>query len=585
MSRRSRKAKTAGTATPTTGSRAPQAGNAQIARRFESARQAHAEGRLAAAERECRRILKRHAEHPDVLHLLGLVMRDSGRAAAAIDLLERALIQKPRDPVCLNNLGNLLREQNRISEAINRYRAAVGLDPGYVSAVYNLGAALMAASRPEQASECFLRAIELRPDDAEAWSMLGAAYLDLGRDEEALGANRRALELRPDSAGALNELGLAHADRGDFDDALDCYRRALEIQPLHLKAALNLAKTQRFESGDEPDIALVERSLAAPGLDASSRGDLHYALGKINDDCGRYEAAFGHYQEANRGRAKHNRYDPDAVAVEVTNLIEVFDEQFFSERGDFGDPSELPVFIIGMPRSGTSLVEQILAAHAEVYGAGELTDIADLAYGLRQRLGSAADYPTCVPQMDAATVSEAASEYLARVSARAPDAARITDKLPGNFLFLGLIGLIFPRARIVVCRRHPMDVALSIYFTDFNAGHHYSYKLEHIAAQFRQFARVMDHWRRVIPSPVLELRYEDLVTDPEAQIRPLLEFCGLDWDERCLRFQDVRRPVHTASFWQVRQPLYASSVGRWRRYERHLEPLKAALGPLAAEAE
>ena len=582
MSRRSRRAKGAGgTATPP----AAQADDAQIARRFENARQAHAQGRLAAAERECRRILKRHAEHPDVLHLLGLVLRDSGRAAAAIDLLERALKQKPRDPICLNNLGNLLREQNRNSEAVSRYQAAVSLDPDYVSAIYNLGAGLMAESRPERAAECFQRAIKLNPDDAEAWSMLAAAYLDLGRDEEALEASRRALELKPDSADALNELGLAHADRGEFDDALSCYRRALEIQPLHLHAALNLTKTQRFSSGDEPDIALVERSLAASDLDPGSRSDLHFALGKINDDCGRYEAAFGHYQEANRGRADHHRYDPDVVVEDVSRLVEVFDARFFAERSNFGGPSELPVFIVGMPRSGTTLVEQILSAHPAAYGAGELTDMADLARGLRQRLGSDVDYPRCVPQMDAATAGEAANDYLASVRARAPDAARITDKLPGNFLFLGLIALLFPRARIVVCRRYPLDVALSIYFTDFRAGHHYSYQLDHIAAQYQQFSRVMDHWRRVIPSPVLELRYEDLVTDPEAQIRTLLEFCGLEWDERCLRFQEVHRPVHTASFWQVRQPLYASSVGRWRRYERHLEPLKAALGPLAAEVE
>jgi Flp pilus assembly protein TadD len=443
----------------------------------------------------------------------------------------------------------------------------------------------MAASRPEQAVECFLRAIALKPDDAEAWSMLGAAYLDLGRDEEALEASRRALELRPDSADALNELGLAHADRGDFDDAISCYRRALEIEPLHFHAALNLAKSQRFSSGDEPDVALVERALAAPGIDPSSCSDLHFALGKINDDCGRYEAAFGHYQEANRGRANLHRHDPDDFVEDVSRLIEVFDAGFFGERGDFGDPSELPVFIVGMPRSGTTLVEQILSAHPAAYGAGELSDMADLARGLRQRLGSDADYPACVPQMDAATAGAAASEYLASVSARAPDAARVTDKLPGNFLFLGLIALLFPRARIVVCRRHPLDVALSIYFTDFRAGHHYSYQLDHIAAQYQQFSRVMDHWRRVLPSPVLELRYENLVTDPEAQIRTLLEFCGLEWDERCVRFQEVRRPVHTASFWQVRQPLYATSVGRWRRYERYLEPLKTALGPLAVGVE
>ncbi len=558
--------------------------NKQIERRFESARRAHAQGQLKEAERHCRWILKRYPEHPDILHLLALVMKDSGRPEAAIDLLERALKQRPDDPVCLNNLGNVLRAQNRFSEAIARYQAALRLDSEYVSAHYNLGVALMANSKPDQALSCFQRVLAKHPDDADAWSQLGTVYLDLGRDEEAIKAGRRAVALDPESDDAWNELGLAHADRGEFEDALRCYRRALEIQPGHVKAALNLARVQRFETGNEPDITLIENVLKQKKPTSGPLGDLHFALGKINDDCGRYAKAFEHYQEANRKRAERIKYNEDDIEEKTTRLIETFDARFFKERLGFGDSSELPVFIVGMPRSGTTLVEQVLAAHPRVHAAGELLDINMLAGGLKQRLRSSSDYPECVREIDAAQSRQLALEYLSGLRQRAPDASRITDKLPGNFLLLGLIGLLLPAARVVFCRRHPLDVALSIYFTDFRTGHHYSYVLEDIAANFQQFTRLMDHWCQVIPSPLHEVRYEDVVAEPEAQIRALLAFVGLEWDSRCLEFQNVNRPVHTASAWQVRQPLYASSVGRWRRYEQHLKTLKTALGPLVKEA-
>ncbi len=556
---------------------------AQIKNRFENARRAHSEGRLTEAERHCRWVLKQHPEHPDVLHLLALVMKDGGRLNAAVDYLERALKVRPDDPLSLNNLGNVLREQGRVAEAILRYQAALHQDPTYLSAHYNLGVALLAASKPEQALASLQRVVNQSPDDAGAWSQLGAALLDLGRDDEAMTASRRSLELEPLSADGWNGLGLIQADRGEFDEALRCYRRALDIEPGHVKAAINLCKIRRFESVDEPEQILVERALAQTAS-ADDRADLHFALGKINDDCGRYTQAFDHYRQANDRRAATVRYNPRKAEAEVTRLIEIFDQQFFQARNGFGDESELPVFILGMPRSGTTLVEQILAAHPKLHGAGELMELSELAAGLSARIGSGAAYPDCVADMDAAQSRAVAKEYIATLRGRAPEAERVSDKMPGNFRFLGLIALLLPRARIVYCRRHPLDVALSIYFTDFSAGHQYSHTLEHIAAQFRQLLRLMRHWRSAIPSPIHELRYEDMVAEPEAQIRALLEFLGLDWDQRCLDFQNVNRQVHTASAWQVRQPLYVRSVGRWRRYRQQLKPFMHALEPLVNES-
>ncbi len=553
-----------------------------VERRYESARRAHAEGRLKEAERHCRWILKRHPEQPEVLHLLALVMKDGGRLSAAVDYLERALKVRPNDPLCLNNLGNVLKEQDRVAEAVSRYQAALALDPGYLSAHYNLGVALLALSRPEQALASFQQLVEKRPDDADAWTQLGAALLDLGRDDEAMTASRRSLELQSDSADGWNGLGLIHADRGEFEEALQCYRRALDIEPGHVKAAINLCKIRRFDSGGEPERILVERALAQ-SASAADRGDLHFALGKINDDCGRYAEAFDHYRQANDQRAAQVRYEPGKAEAEATRLIEIFDQQFFEARSGFGEASELPVFILGMPRSGTTLVEQILAAHPKVHGAGELMELSELAAGLSARIGSSVGYPDCAADLDSEQSRELAQDYLAKLRQRAPQATRISDKMPGNYMFLGLIALLMPRARIVFCRRHPLDVALSIYFTDFSAGHQYSNSLAHIAAQFRQFLRLMRHWRFTIPSPIYELGYEDLVAEPESQIRALLQFLGLDWHPRCLDFDKVKRQVHTASAWQVRQPLYARSAGRWRRYRQQLDPFMHDLEPLMIE--
>ena len=652
----------------------------KIARRLESARQAHAQGRVAEAVGGYEAILESSPHHVDALHLLGVALHQTGHHARALPLIEKALQLDARRPDLHNNLGEVRRALGEIDSAARCYQKALALDPRWATAANNLGMALYALGRPrealgafeqalanggppaqlynnlgmvrhglgelEAAIVSFQRAVALEPRRAEVQSNLGAALHDAGAFEAAdaalelsirldpdsaqahfnlartrlsegdlegaesacrkalalsprevefqitLGAVLResgrldeaekvlvqVLERAPGSAGAHNNLGLVHATRGDFEKAKTCYRAALEADPGHTKAYLNLAKSQRFRTGQEPDLGRIESLLEREGLGERERIDVHFALGKAYDDCGRYESAFRHLREGNQRRRAMLDYDPRWVVDRVTRLKRVFERSFFERNAGLGSASDTPIFVVGMPRSGTTLVEQILAAHPAVHGAGELTYLDTLAESLQARLGGGEFYPECARRIDVDSARSLADWYLQRLRSRAPGASRVTDKLPGNFMHVGLIATLMPRARVVLVRRDPMDVCLSIFFTAFSTGQQYAYDLREIGAYFREFSRLCDHWRRLLPEQVREIHYEQLVKAPESVVRGLLEDCGLAWDDRCLRFHEADRPVHTWSNWQVRQPMYQSSLQRWKNYERHLQPLIESLG-------
>jgi hypothetical protein len=303
------------------------------------------------------------------------------------------------------------------------------------------------------------------------------------------------------------------------------------------------------------------------------RVKLHGGLGKHYDRQQRYDEAFAHFRSAKAATRKLTGvFDERAVAGYFDRIIETFPLDFFGRFPAGGSASERLVFIVGMPRSGTTLTEQILASHPAVFGAGELQGIADVARAIRP------DYPQRVPFLSASEIAEFVKGYLATIDARAPpEAIRVTDKLPVNFTHLGLIATLFPHSRVIHCRRDPMDTGLSCFAEQFRLSHDFTTDLESIGRYYLQYERLMAHWRRVLPLPMLEQRYEDLIANPEVGSRALLAHCELPWDEACLNFHAASRQVSTPSRWQVRQPIYATSVGRWRHYERHLEPLRRLL--------
>ncbi len=537
----------------------------------------HQAGNVDEAEPLYRRLLEVAPDNADALHHLGLLLQQRGDLEEAILLLTRAVADRPNDAVCHNNLANMLKEQGKPAEAISAYQAAIRHKPDYANAYFNLADLLLDQAELQAAVECYRHVLRLSPEDAEAWNGLGAALRHQQRLAEAMEAFRTALQIKPDYPDAHNNLGLVHATLGDLEAARACYRQAIELDADYTQAYENLAKSRRYGPADGDEIAHLQALVDSPELSESAQVSLHFALGKMLDDCGACEEAFGHYQQANVLKRKTVDFDRERYVAAISQTITTFSSHFFEQCQISGHPSELPVFIVGMPRSGTTLVEQIIASHPQVFGADELPHIEVIAATLPGRLQTDHPYPQCATLIDPPLARSLADSYLEKLRAIGGDAERVSDKMPGNFFYLGLIALMFSNARIIHCRRDPMDVCLSIYFRRFAYGHGYAYDLTDIAVHYRQYQRLMQHWHEVLPLEICDVQYEELVANQASESRRLIDYCGLPWDDRCLEYYENDRPVQSMSNWQVRQPIYTDSIQRWKRYEKHLDELKQAL--------
>ena len=542
----------------------------------------HAENKFADAITHYRRAIALDPKLAEAHNNLGVALTAKGQRSDAAEHFRRAVALRPDYADAYLNLGQALRGEGRLDEAIAAYEKALALDPKLVEAHNNLGNALRDAGRPEDAVAHYERALAIRPDYADAHNNLGVALGDLGRTEEAVAAHRRALELKPQWADAHAGLGAALHVLGRIEEAIAHYEKVLELDPDHARAHHNLAMAREADSAEE-EIARLEHRLGNDELTEKDATTLRFALGKLCDDADRFEDAFAHYTAANvlkRAELARQGLTFDAALHErlVDRLIAAFDRTAFEGRGDLGDRADVPVFIVGMPRSGTTLVEQILASHSRVFGAGELEHLGRLVATLSDEIGAGVPYPECMAALDPATAGRLGRTYLDQLRDLAPEAARITDKLPGNFLHLGAVALLLPGARIVHCRRDALDTCLSCYFQNFHHTLPYAYDLDDLGRYYRQYTRLMAHWREVLPLPLLEVDYEDLIENQEAVSRRLVDFCGLDWEAACLAFHRTERAVQTASLSQVRRPIYRSSLARWRNYAAHLAPLRTALG-------
>src|SRR3984885_11441041 len=498
---------------------------------------------------------------------LGLVLAGQGRRDEAVVSYRRALALNPGYLEALNNLGNVLHELGERGEAVTLYRKAVELDPQRPDSHGNLGNVLTELGRLEQAMESFRRALALQPQHLQAHLGLGTALQMRGRASEAQESYQAALALEPHNVEALTLQGELHANRGQFGEAHELFQRALELDADFPFVYCSIAAHRKMTDEDGAWREGVEALLARP-LPLGHQISLRYALGKYCDDLCRYDEAFGHYRAANDLSKRYGAsYEPGKLSERVERIIGRFDAALLRQPQGESAASELPVFIIGMPRSGTSLTEQILASHPAVFGAGELR-FWNRAFSEFEAAQSKGDsIARVIPAM--------ARDYLERLRSLSDGALRVVDKMPANFLYAGLIHAALPRARIIHMQRHPLDTCLSIYFQNFFNMGAYSNDLEHLAHYYGEYLRIMRHWRAVLPgSALLEIPYEGLIEDQEGWTRRLLEFVGLPWDARCLEFHRTERLVITASRWQVRQKLSAASVGRWRNYEKYLEPLR-----------
>jgi tetratricopeptide (TPR) repeat protein len=498
---------------------------------------------------------------------VGIALAASGHLEEAIANYGQALSLAPKDVETLSYLGHALRDGGRLREAISVYARAIEAQPAHAESHCNLGHALLEARRIDEALVAYRYAHGLDPKSLVANVSIATVLRLQGQFEAAELSCRAALAVQPDSPDALALLGELRADRGAFAEAQDLFQQVLAHRPDFPFAYFSIATHRKMTREDAAWLQGAEALLRKP-LPLRQQISLRFALGKYFDDVEQYDRAFASYRDANELCKRYGvAYDPMKTTQSVDAIIRCFNARFFADQAAGGNESDRPVFIVGLPRSGTSLTEQILASHAEVFGAGELTfwQAALDAYAKAGFESPAAR--ALLPGM--------ARQYLDKLKALSSNARRVVDKMPANFMSLGLIHAALPRAKIIHLQRHPLDACLSIYFQYFSTIHPYANDFEDLAHYHREYERVMAHWRRVLPpASLLEVPYEGLIADQEGWTRRLVDFIGLPWDPNCLDFQATERVVVTSSRWQVRQKIYAGSVGRWRHYEQHLGALR-----------
>jgi tetratricopeptide (TPR) repeat protein len=524
-----------------------------------------------------RRALELRPDSAEAHHNLGNVLRLQGNLGDAVACQHQALAWKPHYAEAHYDLGLALRDQGKLDEAIACFRRAIELKPDYAEAHGNLGNALKDQEDLDGAAVCYRRMLELKPDCAEVYNNLGNALNDQGKHDEAVACFRQALELKPDYAETHYNLGGALEEMGDLAAAEDAFRAALRHDPRFAWAYYKLAEVLGGRLPQQ-DLAAQHRLLEESGLTDAQRLLLHFGLAHVLDARGEYAEAAQHLQRANalqgaEWRIRGQEYDPQEHQAVVSRMIEVSTPDFFQRVRGFGLDTELPVFVVGLPRSGTTLVEQILASHSQVFGAGEIRLVRDTMLSLG---GPGADFIEGLARLDRPTAVRLASRHLERLRRLHAAALRIVDKMPDNYFSLGLLATLFPRAKLIHCRRDLRDVAVSCWMTHFEAIR-WANDPQYLASRFQQYQRLMEHWRKVLPVPLLEVDYEETVADLEGVARKLVAWCGLEWEPACLEFQRAKRPVRTVSAVQVRQPVFRTSVGRWKHYQDALEGLFARL--------
>ena len=517
--------------------------------------------------------LKLRPAHVESWVNLGKALKQNKQYEEACSCYRQALTFAPDSAVAYNNLGNALNELKRYDEALSCFNKAASLAPNYADAYYNTALLLQHLKRSEEAIEYYRQTIALQPDHAEAYFNLGVVYQRLENYDEALSCFDQAIVLKPGIVDAYVSKGNLLVELGRTSDAEDVFATALkfdETAPL-----LGLLSLKRCQRGDPLFDRLAVHYDSRESLSAEKRANLCFAMGSALEHIGEYDKSFAAYQEGNRLYFQDNPYDEFEDINYVEHTRGFFSEEMFAKYSAFAatlpavSDQQVPIFIVGMPRSGTTLIEQILASHPSLYGAGELTTLSDLVDKVELLPPGAPNWESSV-----LALRELGRAYLERVSRLAPGARYITDKMPHNFKHLGLIPLMLPNAKIIHSMRDAMDNCFSCYAMRFKEGHAYSYDLQALGRHYQRYRKLMAHWRSIFPAGrMLEIRYEDNVADLEREARRLLDYLGLPWDPACLKFYQNKRPVSTASLTQVRQPIYSSSVARWKHYEKHLAPL------------
>jgi tetratricopeptide (TPR) repeat protein len=517
-----------------------------VAQALAKANELLAAGNTEQADEVCNQISVQHPSHADILRLQARIASQDGRLTIAEGLLKRIIKLSPTNSRAYADLGRFLGQQDRYSEAVDALEKAIELDSTVISS-----------------------------------HQMHADYLSvLGRPTPALHSYEAALQLDPEFSPAL--VGRGHMLRilGRWDEAIDAYESAIKISPKFGDAWWSLAGLKRYRFSPD-QVRQMQDSLAATHDSVDSEISLHFALARSFENESDFESAWQHYELGNLRKRETIRYDPVKTEVSHDAVIDFFNADLFAGKNPPQSDGPAPIFIVGMPRAGSTLLEQILASHSQVEGAAELPYIGMLSAALGGKHSGEKIYPGVLADMSDEQIESIGKAYLYYSESNRPQKLpRFTDKMPSNFSYVGLIRLALPNAKIIDSRRHPLDACVANYRQLYAKGKNHAYDLNECAEYFLEYDRVMNHWDEVLPGFVLRVQYEDVIDDVETQVRRLLDFCELPWEDDCLKFYETERPVNTASMEQVRQPIYSDAVSYWENYEPHLDEIKEILAPV-----
>jgi len=514
-------------------------------------------------------------DYADVYYNMGNLYRDSGDFSQAINSYSKSLEINPGLAPAENNLALVYSDMDDFENAIKHFMQAIAVDPGYKYSYLNYGNLYRKAGMYGKAAEIYKKAIEVDRNFVDAYYSLACVSVDSDDSEQAIGYFNKTIELDNNYSQAYKNLGNIYKDFGDTEKAKSYFIKAISIQPDYAEAYRELSTVVKLKE-DDAELKVMLNMIKDEALSDVQRMHVAYGLARTYESMKKYDNAFEYLETANVLRRKLFPYDAENIVYLAKKIKEVFTEDFIKSNKGFGVSDQSPVFILGMPRSGSSLVEQILATHSDVYGAGELDHISNLV----KRICASRDninYPECVTQFSHKDISNMAEEYLGLVGKDDTPEKFITDKMPHNFLYVGLIKVLFPNAKIIHTVRDPIDNCLSIYKTGFYDGHAYADNLKDLGDYYNHYREIMAYWNKLLPGDIFEVKYEHVVDDQSGQTRRMLEYLELPWEEACLSFYKTKRRVHTASATQVTRGIYRDSLKLWKCYEKQLQPLISVL--------
>lgn len=516
-------------------------------------------------------------QYIEALCNLGSVLIEEDRAEEAFPVVSQVLTAQPNHPEAWCSLGGIYVGRENTEKAYACFSNVLAVVPDHATALGGMARVFQDHNQLEDSLNYVNRAIELDPTNDTFYMLRAGTYQELGKVQEAVADYDKAFELRPEVTNAIVSKARLFLELGDFDKANQFNEQALSMNAEDI-AALSQSVAGYKVQKDDPNMAtLLTLYQSGAIVKANEKVALHFALGKCCEDIGEYDEAFQHFLAGNALKREMFDYDAQEDEARSREVINTFTADYIKKHTGYGHSSAVPIFIVGMPRSGTTLVEQIISSHPSVYGAGELHYLPMVLMDVAKR--EKISIPDMMKSLTAEMINHIGTEYLANIKKLNSEAPHITDKMPSNYIHVGLIHLVFPNAKIIHLQRNPLDVCLSAFSRLFHRGQHHSYNLVEQGRHYRDYGRVMQHWRNVLPPDAFfDIRYEDLIDDTDKYARQLISYCGLAWDDNCLAFYESKRRVKTASIMQVRQPIYKTSVEKWRRYEKHLGPLREALG-------